>query len=64
MNEPHEPTPQPPRQRHGKEYEDNHFHDEDEVAPPPEEAPRQPGSRPAPRLGAKLPPRPRRFPDD
>jgi hypothetical protein len=48
-----------------KELEDNHYHDEDEVAPPPDDEPGHAGA-PANAAGAKrkLPPRPRRFEED
>jgi len=59
------PKPQDAPRRLSKEYEDPHFHDEDEVTPPPideEVRPRtvvpvQPNRR-------KLPPPPRRFHED
>ena len=58
--QPHEGAPRRPP----KEYEDHHFHDEDEVASPPaDDAHRPPTPRPhaQPR---KLPPPPRRFHED
>ena len=55
---PHEPL----RQRAGKEYEDPHFHDEDEVSPVPDD---NSAHRPrTPPKTSKLPPRPRRFDTD
>jgi hypothetical protein len=65
MDESPEPRHGVPKQRPAKEYEDPHFHDEDEVVPPPEEAPRPAGpgaSRPS--RARKLPPPPRRFHED
>jgi hypothetical protein len=49
-----------------KEYEDNHFHDEDEVVPPPVEEETRPAATPRPtaRPPRKLPPRARRFYED
>jgi hypothetical protein len=60
------PHPQGTPRRPAKEYEDPHFHDDDEVAQPPAEdgqrpaAPAQPTARPS----RKLPPPKRRFQDD
>jgi hypothetical protein len=47
-----------------KEFEDNHYHDEDEVAPPSEEGPHGGAARAPRRPPRKLPPRPRRFDED
>ena len=60
------PEPQGAPRRPSKEYEDPHFHDEDEVAaPPPDESPRPPSpSQPRTAPARKLPPRPRRFYED
>jgi hypothetical protein len=60
------PEPHGTPRRPFKEFEDNHFHDDDEVAQPPaEEAPRTAGrDAPSPRPPRKLPPRPRRFHED
>jgi hypothetical protein len=53
------PTPETPKQRLVNEYEDPHYHDEDEVAPV--EATEQQGhARPAPRRKPVYRPR-RRF---
>jgi hypothetical protein len=57
--------PETPR-RPIKEFEDNHFHDEDEVAPPPDDepAPHHASPQTPARPPRKLPPRPRRFDED
>ena len=64
MAEPSQPQGTP--RRPAKEYEDPHFHDDDEVAQPPAEeghrppaTPRSPGRSPR-----KLPPPKRRFHED
>ena len=58
------PEPHGTPRRPSKEYEDPHFHDEDEVAaPPPDEAPRPPAPG-QPKPPRKLPPPPRRFHED
>jgi hypothetical protein len=54
-----ENTPELPRQRHVQEFEDPHYHDDDEG--PVEEDTRPKTSRPQRR---KLPPPRRRFEDD
>jgi hypothetical protein len=59
-------TPEPagdPKVRLNKEYEDPHFHDEDEVALPAEDGEHRP-ARPAGRRKIIPPPRPRRFHED
>jgi hypothetical protein len=59
------PPPGGTPRRPFKEYEDAHFHDDDEVAQPPaEEGLRPAGNTPPPRPARKLPPRPRRFQED
>ena len=60
-----EPTPVDRPHRHGNElFEDNHFHDDEEVALPPadDDAPSKP--RLPPRPSRKLPPPKRRFHED
>jgi hypothetical protein len=60
------PEPQGTPRRPFKEYEDAHFHDDDEVPPPSvEDHPRPAGAPQQPhRPTRKLPPRPRRFDED
>ena len=60
MNESSE-TPADPRPRAHKEYEDPHFHDDDEIAPVDDDQPR--GLRPPPRRPVRRPP-PRRYSED
>ena len=59
------PGPDGTPRRPVKEYEDYHFHDEEEVAPPPADDTQMhaPTATPAPRP-RKLPPPPRRFYED
>jgi hypothetical protein len=52
-------NPETPKQRHVQEYEDPHYHDDDELSADEEGRPKM--SRPAARR--KLPPR-RRYEDD
>jgi hypothetical protein len=61
MNEPTNP-PADPRHEPHKEYEDHHFHDEDEIVPADDEQPRGPRP-PGRRRPARRPP-PRRYPED
>jgi hypothetical protein len=60
---PEAPEPQGTPRRPYKEYEDPHFHDEDEVTSSPNDETPRPAlpRRPPPR---KLPPPPRRFHED
>jgi hypothetical protein len=59
------PEPQSTPRRPHKEHEDNHYHDDDEVAqlPPDEDVPHG-APRAAPRTPRKLAPPPRRFYED
>jgi hypothetical protein len=53
-------TPEPQTQRHVQEYEDPHYHDDDEVPAPEDGRPQ----KPRPTTRPKLPPRPRRYEED
>src|SRR5262245_44869138 len=61
---PEAPKPQDAPRRHGSEYEDNHYHDDDEVAQPPADEDALSRPRQPPRPTRKLPPPPRRFVED
>lgn len=52
--------PETPKQRLVKEYEDPHFHDDDEVAPVADDEPHGVGAKPPPRRKPAYRP-PRRF---
>ena len=58
------PAPADRPHRHTELFEDNPFHDEEEVALPPadDDAPSRPRQPPCP--SRKLPPPPRRFPEE
>ncbi len=60
------PHPEGAPRRPAREYEDPHFHDDDEVAQPPAEDGQRPviTPRPASRPSRKLPPPKRRFHED
>lgn len=60
------PKPQGTPRRPSKEYEDPHFHDEDDVAPVPSEegGPPSPIAKLPARPPRKLPPPKRRFHED
>lgn len=65
MVESPEPGEGAPRPRLSKEYEDPHFHDEDEVGGTvSEDTPRRSTSPPSAKPARKLPPPPRRFHED
>jgi hypothetical protein len=55
--------PRTPNQRLNKEYEDPHYHDEDEIAPPDDEPRHSNTGQPPPRRKPLYRPR-RRFVDD
>jgi hypothetical protein len=57
-------TPDEPKPRVNKEYEDPHYHDEDEVAPVDDSEPRTHRSGAAKKKPQRRPPPPRRFYDD
>jgi hypothetical protein len=61
MNDPDEiPDSRPHRE---KEYQDFHFHDDDDVVPA-DDVPRRSTARPAPRKPNRRPPPRRRYEDD
>ncbi len=57
------PTPETPRPRLHKEYEDPHFHDEDDMASVEEDEPHGSHTKPPPRRKPAYRPR-RRFEED
>jgi hypothetical protein len=57
-------TPADPKPRVSHEYEDPHYHDEEEVAPPSDDVSARPLQAPARRNAFRLPPPPRRFDED
>jgi hypothetical protein len=61
MGDPPKPTDMP-RQRHTREYEDPHFHDEDEVAPVEDGEARGPRTPRSPTRKKKF--SPRRYEED
>jgi hypothetical protein len=56
-------TPQEPRPGPRKEFEDPHYHDEDEVAPPDDDSPGEPRRSPK-KPAHRIPPPRKRFHED